>query len=188
MWFPNPAWGFFVHVTELASGRRCPAFISYGCSWNQRPQLCFRETRPGSLLLRIHARGALGLGGAGHRGASGFCDFEPAAFLNLYRIAHSESTVDKWNNSTPFHPVARVNLGMSTGCWSILSRLGRAATPLRSMLSSTGAASIVELIAAICLVVAVAGFAKWRAASWLVCGAVAALALIVAALVVIGQS
>jgi hypothetical protein len=37
-------------------------------------------------------------------------------------------------------------------------------------------------------VVAVAGFAKWHAASWLVCGAVAALALIVAALVVIGQS
>ena len=22
MWFPNSAWGFFVHVTELASGRR----------------------------------------------------------------------------------------------------------------------------------------------------------------------
>ena len=56
------------------------------------------------------------------------------------------------------------------------------------MLSSTGAASIAELIAAICLVLALAGFAKWRAASWLVCGAVAALALIVAALVVIGQS
>jgi hypothetical protein len=56
------------------------------------------------------------------------------------------------------------------------------------MLSSTGVASIVELIAAICLVVALAGFVKWRAASWLVCGAVAALALIVAALVVIGQS
>jgi hypothetical protein len=56
------------------------------------------------------------------------------------------------------------------------------------MLSSTGAASIAELIAAICLVAALAGFAKWRAVSWLVCGAVAAVALVVAALVVIGQS
>jgi hypothetical protein len=56
------------------------------------------------------------------------------------------------------------------------------------MLSSTGVASIAELIAAVCLVVALAGFAKWRAASWLVCGAAAAVALVVAALVVIGQS
>ena len=74
------------------------------------------------------------------------------------------------------------------GCWSILNRLRPAATPLRPMLSSTGVASIAELIAAVCLVVALAGFAKWRAASWLVCGAAAAVALVVAALVVIGQS
>jgi hypothetical protein len=56
------------------------------------------------------------------------------------------------------------------------------------MLSSTGVASIAELVAAICLLVALACFAKWRAAPWLVCGGVAAVALVVAALVVIGQS
>jgi len=56
------------------------------------------------------------------------------------------------------------------------------------MTTLRGVASIAELIAAACLVVALAGFAKWRGASWLVCGAAAALALIVAALVVIGQS
>ena len=34
-------------------------------------------------------------------GASGFGDIEPGTFLNLYRIAHSELTVDKRDNSTP---------------------------------------------------------------------------------------
>jgi hypothetical protein len=66
---------------------------------NLKTPAMFLGTRPGS-LVRIHARGALGLGGAGTWGASGFCDFEPGALLNLYRIAHSELTVDKWNNST----------------------------------------------------------------------------------------
>jgi len=56
------------------------------------------------------------------------------------------------------------------------------------MLTSRGIASLAEIIAVVCLVVALAGFAKWRVASWLVCGAAAALALVVAALVVIGQS
>jgi hypothetical protein len=37
-------------------------------------------------------------------------------------------------------------------------------------------------------VAALAGFAELRVASWLVCGAAAALGLVVAALVVIGQS
>jgi len=59
---------------------------------------------------------------------------------------------------------------------------------LRPMLTFRGVASIAELIAAVCLAVALAGFAKWRVASWLVCGAAAAVALVVAALVVIGQS
>lgn len=65
---------------------------------------------------------------------------------------------------------------------------GRRPPQLRLMTTLRGVASIAELIAAACLVVALAGFAKWRGASWLVCGAAAALALIVAALVVIGQS
>jgi hypothetical protein len=26
------------------------------------------------------------------------CDFERGPFLNLYRIAHNKSTVDKWDN------------------------------------------------------------------------------------------
>jgi hypothetical protein len=70
-----------------------------------------------------------------------------------------------------------------------LNRLSLAAAlQLRPMLTLRGVASIAEVIAAICLVVALAGFAKWRVASWLVCGAAAAVALVVAALVVIGQS
>ena len=59
---------------------------------------------------------------------------------------------------------------------------------LRPMLTFRGVASIAELIAAACVVIALAGFAKLRVASWLVCCAAAALALVVAALVVIGQS
>jgi hypothetical protein len=39
-------------------------------------------------------------------GASGFGDIEPGTFLNLYRIAHSELTVDKWDNSISL-PIAR---------------------------------------------------------------------------------
>jgi hypothetical protein len=56
------------------------------------------------------------------------------------------------------------------------------------MLTVRGVASIAELIAAACLVIALAGFARWRVASWLLGCAVATLALVVAALVVIGQS
>ena len=146
----------------------------------------FLGTRPGS-LVRIHARGALGLGRAGRRGASGFCDFEPGAFLNLYRIAHSESTVDKWNNSTSL-PSAGARRDETCGkkYWCLVK--GQWPPQLGPMLTLRGVASIAELIAAACLVIALAGFAKWRVASWLVCGAAAALALVVAALVVIGQS
>jgi hypothetical protein len=66
-------------------------------------------TRPGS-LVRIHARVPPGLGERDVRGASGFSHFEPGTFLNLYRIAHSELTVDKWKNSTSL-PSRAVTLG-----------------------------------------------------------------------------
>jgi hypothetical protein len=38
-----------------------------------------------------------GVGGWGKRPAHRY--FGPATILNLYKIAHSESTVDKWDNS-----------------------------------------------------------------------------------------
>ncbi len=53
------------------------------------------------------------------------------------------------------------------------------------MITLNGVALIAELVAAACLAIALAGFAKWRAASWLLCCVVATLALIAAALVVI---
>ena len=42
------------------------------------------------------ARALRGVGGRPKRRHP--CDVEPGASLNLYKIAHSESTVDKWNN------------------------------------------------------------------------------------------
>ena len=40
-----------------------------------------------------------GLGGSGVKRPAPD-DFEPRTFLNLYKIAHSELMVDKWNNFT----------------------------------------------------------------------------------------
>ena len=56
------------------------------------------------------------------------------------------------------------------------------------MITVRGVAIIAELSAGAGLVIALVGFAKWRVAPWLVCCAVAILTLVVAALVVIGQS
>jgi hypothetical protein len=45
---------------------------------------------------RTHTRtGAMGRMG---RGVAALLNFEPRAFLSLYKIAHSESMVDKWDN------------------------------------------------------------------------------------------
>jgi hypothetical protein len=56
------------------------------------------------------------------------------------------------------------------------------------MLKLQGAALMAELFAAACLAIALAGFAKWREAPWLICCGAAILALIIAALVVIDAS
>jgi hypothetical protein len=56
------------------------------------------------------------------------------------------------------------------------------------MINLQGIASIAELIAAACIVIALIGFARWRAAWWLVFCVVAILTLIVAALVAIKAS
>jgi len=53
-------------------------------------------------LVRTHTAGAPG-SGASKRSA--FVDFEPGNFLRLYKTAHSESMVDKWDNFA-FRPVA----------------------------------------------------------------------------------
>jgi hypothetical protein len=50
------------------------------------------------VFLYANKSGARGVGGMG--GKRPTCAyFGPATILNLYRIAHSESTVDKWDNS-----------------------------------------------------------------------------------------
>jgi hypothetical protein len=55
-------------------------------------------SRAGIFLYATKTNRALGVSGdGGKRPTGGY--FGPATILNLYRIAHSESTVDKWNNS-----------------------------------------------------------------------------------------
>ena len=49
------------------------------------------------VFLYANKSGARGVGGWGKRPTCRY--FGPATILNLYRIAHSESTVDKWDNS-----------------------------------------------------------------------------------------
>jgi hypothetical protein len=41
---------------------------------------------------------------AGGKEGVGGDDFDPGAFPNLYKVAHSETTVDKSNNSTSGFP------------------------------------------------------------------------------------
>jgi hypothetical protein len=53
------------------------------------------EASPGS-CTHVYRTGAWGAGGLK---APGIC-FEPDRFRNLYQIAHSESAVEKWDNST----------------------------------------------------------------------------------------
>ena len=48
-------------------------------------------------LVRTTNSGRLELGA---KKATGSDDFDPGAFPNLYKVAHSEMTVDKSNNST----------------------------------------------------------------------------------------
>lgn len=72
-----------------------------------RANLCRKEQRPPAIATQpgcSHARthmhrhalhGRLWLGASE---ALGICDFERSPFLNLYRIAHNKSTVDKWDN------------------------------------------------------------------------------------------
>jgi len=53
-------------------------------------------------------------------GASGFSDFQLGAFLNLYRIAHSELTVDKWDNSASWSPCPKeIDACHKTADWHI---------------------------------------------------------------------
>jgi hypothetical protein len=70
-----------------------------GDSYTGRPQLC--NHGGGLLLVRANAytqaRALRGLGGSGVKRPAPD-DFEPRTFLNLYKIAHSELMVDKWNN------------------------------------------------------------------------------------------
>jgi hypothetical protein len=70
-----------------------------GDSYTGRPQLCNHSG--GLLLVRANAytqaRALRGLGGSGVKRPAPD-DFEPRTFLNLYKIAHSELMVDKWNN------------------------------------------------------------------------------------------
>src|SRR5690348_13958785 len=66
--------------------------------------LCQIESRikktPASMARVFCTRTNRALGGSGDGGKRPTCFyFGPATILNLYRIAHSESTVDKWDNS-----------------------------------------------------------------------------------------
>jgi hypothetical protein len=56
------------------------------------------------------------------------------------------------------------------------------------VITLNGVALIGEVVAAACLAIAMAGFAKRRAASWLVCCVVATVAQIAAAMIVIEGS
>jgi hypothetical protein len=65
----------------------------------------FHRFRAGSgVLVRTTNSGASSSWGRGAKKASGVYDFDPGAFPNLYKIAHSETTVDKSNNSTSGFP------------------------------------------------------------------------------------
>jgi hypothetical protein len=59
---------------------------------------------------------------------------------------------------------------------------------MRLMISFHGLALIAELVAAECLAIALAGFARWRDVPWLLFCAVATLALIIAAVVLSNAS
>ena len=50
------------------------------------------------IFLYANKSGARGVGGMGES-VRLVVTLDPATILNLYRIAHSESTVDKWDNS-----------------------------------------------------------------------------------------
>jgi hypothetical protein len=74
---------FVSHLTEPCAGQKEP----YGkdpSRWGPRWG-----------LVRTYTARALGGGGLE---APAFVDFEPGIFPKLYQTAHSESTVDKWNN------------------------------------------------------------------------------------------
>jgi hypothetical protein len=62
-----------IRICGRGFGRTRPGDRKIGliAGGNLKTPAMFLGTRPGS-LVRIHARGALGVGGAGHRGASGF--------------------------------------------------------------------------------------------------------------------
>jgi hypothetical protein len=47
----------------------------------------------------LNTRNKPGRLGWGLKNASGIHNFDPSAVLNLYKIAHWETAVDKWNNS-----------------------------------------------------------------------------------------
>jgi len=67
----------------------------------KRPWPCWDTARAFSLVRTlIHAR-ARNLGSGADRKAPSICDVGPDAFPYLYRIAHSEPSVHKSNNSTP---------------------------------------------------------------------------------------
>ena len=81
----------------LRQAGRGMSLFHFGCSEAQDPS----EASLGSCT---HAYGTgAGVRGAGKRPASIY--FEPGTFLGLYKIAHSKSMVDKWDNFA-FRPVA----------------------------------------------------------------------------------
>jgi hypothetical protein len=63
-----------------------------------------KKTPAGRGTAGVLVRDKLGRLGLGGERASGSYKFAPGAFPNLYNVAHSETTVDKSNNSTSGFP------------------------------------------------------------------------------------
>ena len=83
----NPVWAICERVAEVQ------ALLS-DVTNEKRPQ---RGRGCAGILIRNNKLGRLELGG---KKASGDYEFPPGTFPNLYKVAHSEMTVDKSNNST----------------------------------------------------------------------------------------
>ena len=73
-------------------------------------------------------------------------------------------------------------------CPATAPRQSARATPYRGMVTAKGLVLIAELLAAVVLVVGLAGFALRRTMPWLLCSAVAFTVLIAAALFIVDAS
>ena len=83
--------------------------------------------RPRWGLVRTYTARALGSGGLT---APGIFQFEPDRFRNLYRIAHSEAAVEKWDNSRSGIPAITSphTFHSSSGSLAMLAAMRRSAS------------------------------------------------------------